>query len=230
MNWSEQEVSRVRASVEDIKKSYSLISRFYAIFEGLFEKGLRQRGLELLAVTSGEVVLEIGTGTGHSLKEIANSVGQSGKACGLDITPRMLEISKKRLEKAGLIDRVELCEGDARSMPYEDDRFDATYMASTLELFDTPDIPGVLKEIKRVLKPSGRLGVASLTREGREDSLFVKFYEWLHRRIPKYASCRPIYVEKSVEEAGFQITRSVDFVLYKIVPWKIVAASPKIDL
>ena len=230
MSWSEQEVSRVRASVEDIKKSYSLISRFYAIFEGLFEKGLRQRGLELLAVTSGEIVLEIGIGTGHSLKEIANSVGQSGKACGLDITPRMLEISRKRLEKAGLIDRVELCEGDARSMPYEDDRFDATYMASTLELFDTPDIPGVLKEIKRVLKPSGRLGVASLTREGREDSLFVKFYEWLHRRMPKYASCRPIYVEKSVEEAGFQITRSVDFVLYKIVPWKIVTASPKTDL
>ena len=230
MSWSEQEVSRVRASVEDIKNSYSLISRFYAIFEGLFEKGLRQRGLELLAVTSGEVVLEIGIGTGHSLKEIANSVGQSGKACGLDITPRMLEISRKRLEKAGLIDRVELCEGDARSMPYEDNRFDATYMASTLELFDTPDIPGVLKEIKRVLKPSGRLGVASLTSEGREDSLFVKFYEWLHRRIPKYASCRPIYVEKSVEEAGFQITRSVDFVLYKIVPWKIVAASPKTDL
>jgi demethylmenaquinone methyltransferase/2-methoxy-6-polyprenyl-1,4-benzoquinol methylase len=230
MNWSEQEVSRVRASVEDIKNSYSLISRFYAIFEGLFEKRLRQRGLELLAVTSGEVVLEIGIGTGHSLKEIANSVGQSGRACGLDITPRMLEISRKRLEKAGLIDRVELCEGDARSMPYEDDRFDATYMASTLELFDTPDIPGVLKEIKRVLKPSGRLGVASLTREGREDSLFVKFYEWLHRRMPKYASCRPIYVEKSVEEAGFQITRSVDFVLYKIVPWKIVTASPKTDL
>jgi len=229
MSWSEQEVSRVRASVEDIKNSYSLTSRFYAIFEGLFEKGLRQRGLELLAVTSGEVVLEIGIGTGHSLKEIANSVGQSGKACGLDITPRMLEISRKRLEKAVLIDRVELCEGDARSMPYEDDRFDATYMASTLELFDTPDIPGVLKEIKRVLKPNGRLGVASLTREGREDSLFVKFYEWLHRRIPRYASCRPIYVEKSVEEAGFQITRSVDFVLYKIVPWKIVAAKPEAD-
>jgi len=221
---SNQEVLRVRASSEDIKKSYSSISRIYAIFEELFEKGLRQRGLELLAITPGEVVLEIGIGAGYSLKEIAHSVGQDGKAYGIDITPQMLEITRKRLEEAGLINRVDLCEGDARNMPYQDGEFDAVYMASTLELFDTPDIPKVLKEIRRVLKPSGRLGVASLTREGRENSSFVRFYEWLHQKIPRYASCRPIYVEKSVEEAGYQIIKSEDFILYKIVPWKIVVA------
>jgi len=226
---SETEVLRVRASLEDIRKSYSLISRFYAAVEGIFEKGLRQKGLELLSITPGEAVLEIGIGTGYSLKEIASSVGLNGKAYGIDITPQMLEITRKRLEKTGLVDRVELCEGDVRSMPYQDSKFDAVYMASTLELFDTPDIPKVLKEIKRVLKLGGRLGVASLTREGREDSLFIRFYEWLHRKIPKYASCRPIYVEKSVEEAGYQITKREEFVLYKMVPWKIVAAKPKTD-
>lgn len=229
MGGSEQEVLRVRASSEDIKKSYSLISRIYAIFEGIFEKGLRQRGLELLAITCSEVVLEIGVGAGYSLKEIADSVGYDGKAYGIDITPKMLEITRKRLEKAGLLDRVELSEGDARNMLYDDRKFDAVYMASTLELFDTPDIPEVLKEIKRVLKNHGRLGVASLTREGRENSLFIRFYEWLHQRIPKYASCRPIYVEKSLEEAGFQISKSEEFVLYKIAPWKIVVAKPEVD-
>ena len=114
-------------------------------------------------------------------------------------------------------------------MPYEDSKFDAVYMASTLELFDTPDIPRVLNEIKRVLKPGGRLGVASLTKEGREGSLFVRFYEWLHRRIPKYANCRPIYVEKSVAEAGYQITNTEEFVLCKIAPCKLLVAGPKAD-
>jgi len=226
---SEKELLRVRASLEDIKKSYGLVSRFYAVGEGVFEKGFRRKGLQLLSVTPGEVVLEIGFGTGFSLKEMARSVGEKGKAYGIDITPQMLEITRKRLQKAGLMDRVELCEGDARSMPYEDSKFDAVYMAAILELFDTPDIPRVLKEIKRVLKPGGRLGVASMTKEGWEGSLFIRFYEWLHQKIPRYASCRPIYVEKSVEEAGYQIIKSEEFVLFKIIPGRIVVARPLTD-
>jgi len=227
MGDSKKEILRVPATLEDIKKSYGILSRSYAIIEGIFEKGLRRKGLQLLSVTSGEVVLEVGVGTGCSLKEIANRVGENGRAYGIDITPQMLDITRKRLEKAGLIDRVELHEGDARSMPYENNKFDAVYMASTLELFDTPDIPRVLNEIKRVLKPGGRLGVASLTKEGREDSLFLRFYEWLHQKIPKYASCRPIYVEKSVADAGYEITKTDDFVIAKLVPWKLLVARPQ---
>ena len=219
----------VPVSLEDIRKSYGVVSRFYAVAEGIFEKGLRQKGLQLLSVTPGEVVLEIGFGTGYSLKEIANSVGENGRAYGIDITPQMLEITRKRLRKAGLTDRVELYEGDAKSMPYQDNKFDAVYMASTLELFDTPDIPRVLKEIKRVLKSSGRLGIASLTKEGREGSLFLRFYEWLHQKIPKYANCRPIYVEKLVADAGYEITKTDEFVILKLVPWKLLVARPQTD-
>ena len=219
----------VPVSLEDIRKSYGVVSRFYAVAEGIFEKGLRQKGLQLLSVTPGEVVLEIGFGTGYSLKEIANSVGENGRAYGIDITPQMLEITRKRLRKAGLTDRVELYEGDAKSMPYQDNKFDAVYMASTLELFDTPDIPRVLKEIKRVLKPGGRLGIASLTKEGREGSLFLRFYEWLHQKIPKYANCRPIYVEKLVADAGYEITKTGEFVILKLVPWKLLVARPQTD-
>ena len=220
------EILRVPVRSEDIKKSYGVMSRFYALAEGIFERGLRRKGLHLLSVTLSEVVLEVGVGTGYSLKEIANFVGEKGKAHGIDVTPQMLELTRKRLKKAGFMDRVELYEGDARRMPYQNGKFDAVYMASTLELFDTPDIPVVLREVKRVLKPSGRLGVASLTKEGREGSLFIRFYEWLHQRVPKYANCRPIYVEKLLEDAGYQITKTEEFVLLKIVPWRIVVAKP----
>lgn len=214
---------------EDIKKSYGVMSRFYALAEGIFERGLRRKGLHLLSVTPSEVVLEVGVGTGYSLKEIANFVGENGKAHGIDVTPQMLELTRKRLKKAGFMDRVELYEGDARRMPYQNGKFDAVYMASTLELFDTPDIPVVLNEVKRVLKPSGRLGVASLTKEGREGSLFIRFFEWLHQKVPKYANCRPIYVEKLLEDAGYQITKTEEFILLKIVSWRIVIAKPLTD-
>ena len=226
MNNNKKKILGVPVSSEDIRESYGVMSRFYAVVEGIFEKGLRRKGLQLLSVAPGQTVLEVGVGTGYSLKEIASSVGEDGKAYGIDITSQMLEITRKRLKKAGLMDRVELYEGDAKGMPYEDSKFDAVYMAATLELFDTPDIPRVLSEVKRVLKPGGRLGVASLTKEGREGSLFLRFYAWLHQKIPKYASCRPIYMEKSVEEAGYQIIKTEEFVLFKIVPLKIVIGRP----
>lgn len=229
MGGSGRNVARVPASPGDIRRSYTTLSRIYAIIERVFEKGLRQRGLELLAAVPGEVILEIGVGTGYALKEIGAAVGPGGRACGLDITPRMLELTGKRLRRAGLNDRVDLFEGDARKIPFADGKFEAVYMAGTLELFDTPDIPEVLGEIRRVLKPGGRLCVASLTREGRENSLFVRIYELLHRIFPGYASCRPIYVEDSVKEAGYRINKSQEYLLYGFTPWRIVVAVPEVD-
>ncbi len=226
MKLIDQEILRVTATKEAIKESYGKISRFYATVERVVEKGLRKKGLKLLAIQEGKAVLEIGFGTGFTLVELAKSVGKTGRVCGIDVTAGMVKITRKRLEKEGLIDKVQVCQGDARNIPFEDNVFDAVYMASTLELFDTPDIPKVLEEIKRVLKPGGRLGVVSMSKEGHEDSLFLKFYEWLHKKVPKYASCRPIYVEELVREAGYKITGTEEFMLTGLVPEKIVVAQP----
>jgi demethylmenaquinone methyltransferase/2-methoxy-6-polyprenyl-1,4-benzoquinol methylase len=222
----EKGVLRVPATLEDIKKSYGKISRVYATLEGRFERAARKKGLRLLAVKDGEVTLEIGIGTGFSLKEIASSVGEHGKAYGIDITPEMVRMSKQRIEESGLADRVELYEGDARDMSYEDNKFDAVYMAATLELFDTPDIPRVLHEIKRVLKPEGRFVAVSLSKEGHEGSISLRIYEWLHKRFPRYASCRPIYVEQSIRDAGYEIIQTDELVLGSLMPMKIVVAMP----
>ncbi len=206
----------------DIKATYAKLSKVYATLEGRFEKKLRERGLELLDVQEGEAVLEIGFGTGYCLVEIARCVGATGKAYGIDVTPEMVELAKKRLEKEGLAERVELCEGDAREMRYENRRFDVVYMAAALELFDTPDIPKVLAEIKRVIRPTGRLGVISMPKEGHENSIILRFYEWIHKAFPRYASCRPIYVEDSVREAGFEITKAEEMKILGLFPMKIV--------
>lgn len=191
-------------------------------------KKLRKRGLNLLNVQEGEKILEIGFGTGATLVEIAKSVGETGKVYGIDVTPEMVELAKKRLARKGLTGKSEISEGDARKMPYEDNMFNTVFMVGVLELFDTPVIPKVLEEIKRVLKPDGRIGVISIEKEGHEDSRFIKFYEWMHRTFPKYASCRPIYVEESIRDAGFTIVKIDEIMLSKLfpIPIKFVIAKP----
>ncbi len=207
---------------EEAKLSYDRISRYYDYLTRAFERRYAEMALERLSIVEGETVLEIGFGTGHCLKRIAEFVGQMGKVYGIDISSGMMEITKKRLEKAGLVERVELYCGDAASLPFDDNTFDAVFMSFVLELFDTPEIPKVLEQIKRALKPGGRLGVASMSKEN-EESIFLRLYEWIHNKWPKYVDCRPIYVEQSLIDAGYQIKSREKVKLFRL-PIEIIVA------
>lgn len=178
--------------------------------------------VERLSVEEGETVLEIGFGPGHCLKRLAESVGKMGKAYGVDISSGMLEVTRRKLDKAQLMDRVELYCGDAASLPYGDNTFDAAFMSFTLELFDTPEIPRLLEEVKRVLKPRGRIGVVSMSKQNGE-SLLLRLYEWAHRKWPKYVDCRPIYLEQSLRDAGYEIRKKERVKLFGL-PSEIVVA------
>lgn len=204
MNLKNHRVLRVYRTKAQAKESYDKISRFYDYFAGFFERKHRNMALGRLDIKRGETVLEIGFGTGHCLKQMAESVGEEGRIYGIDISAGMLKISKQRLEEAGLLDRVKLYCQDALKMPYEDNKFDVVFMSFTLELFDTPEIPKVLDEIERVLKSNGRLGVVSMSKEDG-GSILLRVYEWTHNKFPKYADCRPIYIEQSIKNAGFEI-------------------------
>ncbi len=207
---------------EEAKRLYDRVSRFYDYLTGAFERKYAEMALERLAVEEGGTVLEIGFGSGHCLRRIAQSVGQTGKAYGIDISSGMLEVTKRRLEKAGLIDRVELYCADAASLPYDDNTFDAIFMSFTLELFDTPEIAKVLEEVKRVLKPRGRLGVASMSKENGNLTM-LRLYEWAHKKWPKYIDCRPIYVEQSLKDVGYDIESKEKVRLFGL-PGEIVIA------
>ena len=208
---------------EEAQRFYDRISRFYDFLTAAFERKYAEMALERLSIEKGEAVLEIGFGSGHCLRQIARSVGKNGKAYGIDISPGMLEVTKRKLEKAQLIDRVELYCGDAASLPWDDNTFDAVFMSFTLELFDTPEIGKVLEEVKRVLKSRGRLGVVSMSKEDGESKL-LRLYEWVHKKWPKYVDCRPIYVEQSLKDAGYEIKSKKKVSLLGLLSGEIVIA------
>ena len=220
---AKKEILRVKGNIKEI---YSKLSKTYAFIEEKFEKDIRARGLALLNIKQGEVILEIGFGTGSTLVEMVKAVGDSGKAHGIDLTPKMVELATNRLYRQNLAGKVELREGDAREMPYKSQMFDAVYLASTLELFDTPDIPKVLQEIKRVLKTTGRICVVSIPKENHENSFVLRMYEWFHKTFPKYASCRPIYVEDSIKDGGYDIMKTEELMMDGLFPMKIIVAKP----
>jgi demethylmenaquinone methyltransferase/2-methoxy-6-polyprenyl-1,4-benzoquinol methylase len=200
-------ISRVRRSKAEAKETYDKISRWYDVLSGSSEREFVQLGLEKLAAARGEVVLEIGFGTGNALVALARAVGDSGHVDAIDISEGMLHVAQDKLKAAGLAERVELQLGDAVRMSFEDSRFDGVFMSFTLELFDTPEIPVVLAEARRVLRSGGRLGVVAMSREGNA-GLMLRLYELAHDKLPKYIDCRPIFVQKALKEAGLKVSDS----------------------
>jgi ubiquinone/menaquinone biosynthesis C-methylase UbiE len=195
-------ISRVTRTKAQAKTSYDRLSSFYDYLSGSHEQKYCNKVFQQLKIIEGETVLEIGFGTGRNLVQMAQSVGEEGKVCGIDISSGMLQVSLSKLEKARLSQRAELTCDDATNLPYKDNTFDVVFMSFVLELFDTLEIPLVLAEVMRVMKQNGRVGLVSLAKD-RKSLPLLKFYEWLHTKLPNIVDCRPIYLVESIVQAGF---------------------------
>jgi len=200
-----EKISRVPRSKDEARSIYDRLSSWYDLLAGS-ETRFTAIGLQLLDLRAGEKVLEIGFGTGRNLLRIATAVGTVGKVCGLDLSAGMRNVAARRLERASLDGRAELRLGDAAELPYDSAGFDAVFMGFTLELFDTPEIPVVLNECRRVLRTGGRLAVVAMAK-GRP-GLLVPVYEWAHARYPQYFDCRPIFAQPALENARFHVVRA----------------------
>jgi demethylmenaquinone methyltransferase/2-methoxy-6-polyprenyl-1,4-benzoquinol methylase len=193
---------------ESNRHFYDRIATGYDFLADSNERAARQAGLQALAVKSGEVALELGFGTGNEILDLARLVGSSGKVAGIDISPGMLAVTQQKLAANSPAAPVDLRVGDARSLPFPDGQFDVVYTSFTLELFPETDIPVVLAEVKRVLKPGGRIGVVSMATvlPGHHTSFLERVYVWMHRHFPHFVDCRPIDTEGVVVAAGFTTT------------------------
>lgn len=105
----------------------------------------------------GHRVLDVACGTGLPALVAARRVAPGGQVTGIDLAPEMLAAARRRARADGL-DNIEFVEMDAERLQFRDDSFDAVTCATALMFF--PDAVGALREMRRVLRPGGRLAIA----------------------------------------------------------------------
>lgn len=185
--------------VDRIRKIYSWMSKIYFLATPL-EKKARMRGIELAQIKSNDRILEVAVGLGQSFLEFLEKVNTKNIVYGIDLTPAMIEKTRKRVMQNGF-SNFELKEGDARHLPFPDETFDVLYNSYMLDLIPLADFSVVLKEFYRVIKKGGRLVLVNLS---KKDSSPV-FYERLYNLSPYFwGGCRPVLMESYVKQIGFR--------------------------
>lgn len=119
----------------------------------------RERLREALDPRPGERMLEVGPGTGYYSLDAAGWLGAAGRLDVFDVQQEMLDHTTARARERGL-ENVHPTLGDARELPYPDATFDAAFLVTVLG--EIPDQEAALRELRRVLKPEGRLVVGEL--------------------------------------------------------------------
>ena len=116
---------------------------------------LHRTMVELAGIRSGERILDVGCGPGRLAIVAGIAARPAGETCGIDPAPEMVELARRKAAQAGVTVRFEV--GVIEALPYPPDHFDV--VLSSLMLHHLPDEVKRrgLAEIRRVLKPAGRL-------------------------------------------------------------------------
>ena len=125
-----------------------------------------RRLVEVAAVAPGERVLDVACGNGASLLPAAQAVGPGGRALGIDAAPAMVATAASRIADAGLGPSVDVRVGDAADLDVEDATVDVALCGFTIMLVADP--ARVCAELRRVVRPGGRVALSMPTGAGPE--------------------------------------------------------------
>jgi len=143
------------ATRKDTNIAYKIYAPVYdRVFAPSFAEG-HTRMVKALDAQPGERVLEVGVGTGISLRHYVLGV----KVDALDFSAAMLKKAQKRLDKGEVVAEVRLHQMDAHKLEFDDDTFDHAVVAHAIAVVAEPEV--VLREMMRVTRPGGKLVVVN---------------------------------------------------------------------
>lgn len=165
---------QVERMFDSIAENYDTLN--HTLSMGI-DRGWRKKGLSTLKKLNPQSILDIATGTGD-LAIQAYNILKPKSVLGIDISEGMMDVGRKKVEKAGLSDFITFEKQDCMALELKDNSFDAATVAFGVRNFE--DLDKGLKEILRVLKPGGQLMILELT---HPKNFPMKQAYWLYSKL-----------------------------------------------
>jgi demethylmenaquinone methyltransferase/2-methoxy-6-polyprenyl-1,4-benzoquinol methylase len=189
---------QVAEMFDSIAHKYDFLNRFLSA--GI-DVHWRKKALNLLKKSNPANILDVATGTADFAIMAAETLRPSGIK-GIDISPKMLSAGRDKIEKKSLNHIITLLDGDSEAINFADETFDAVTVAFGVRNFE--NLEAGLHEIRRVLKPGGKILVLEFSKPENSFWRFIynaymkylapKFAGWLSRNKKAY-----IYLNESIQ-------------------------------
>lgn len=166
---------------EQVAQMFDKISRRYDFLNHFLSLGIdiswRKKAIKLLAADAPKHILDIATGTADFALEAMSL--KPDKVVGVDISPGMLEIGKRKVAAKNLEHKIDLQLGDSEKLQFMDNNFDAVIVSFGVRNFE--NLHKGLKEMNRVLKPDGTAVILEFSKPQKFP--FKQVYKWYFSTI-----------------------------------------------
>ena len=164
------------------RRVYDRLAAVYPLSTMCFHSRAHRTALEVSGLRDGMRVLEVATGSGEMFRRLVRA-NRSGSTVGIDLSPNMAartqRIARRRFPSA----QTHCQAVDARHMPFRSDSFDAIFCCYLFELLPPEDVGVALKELRRVLRPNGKLTLVLI---GQNTAVFNAVYKVVSKVAPAF--------------------------------------------
>ncbi|MCF6325053.1 MAG: methyltransferase domain-containing protein [Gammaproteobacteria bacterium] len=178
-----------------VQKEYAQLARGYDDKWRFYVETTLQETLKRVELHPGEYLLDIGCGTGALLAAVEQRYPETVLA-GIDPTSEMLDVAGERLSN-----RVQLQQGWASTLPFADDTFDLIVSCNMFHYIREPMV--ALKEMKRILKPTGRVVITDWCSDYiicKIYDRFLRVFNQAHSRTYKKSECYQLLISSGFDE------------------------------
>lgn len=201
-----QLLERILSGVQAIGKTPATVTVDELALVDEFHIGGRQASEDLISqleLSSGDHTLDVGCGIGGTSRFVASRFGC--RVTGVDLTPEFVATGQSLCEWVGLSGRVELQQGDATAMPFDDESFDAAFMLHVG--MNIENKTALFAEVHRLVKPGGYFGVYDVMRTSDDPLTYP--VPWSTEPGTSALADQAQYIE-ALEATGFTIISTRD--------------------
>lgn len=191
------------ALYQKMAKNYDLVANFYYLI-GFREVAYRKKAAEALNLKPGDTVVEIACGTGLNFSFLQNAIGPTGKIIGIDITDKMLEQARRRIEQNGWTN-VELIKSDAAEYVFPEG---INGIISTFAITLIPEYEQIIKNGSRALANGGKFAILDFKKPENRPL-------WLTKLLVFLTKCFGVSLDLSVRHPWETITTCLTPVMFK---------------